>query len=197
VRSANGTDAWLALMARHTDRTADSFGSLEAPILGLASDGNAAWVISYAALAAQSWAHVVGLNEALRLVTSIADSIRSGLGVQESLRKTVGERQTTLLLGPPWSSDLAVASVGSNRLELHGERSQWEGDGWALIHAHLDAIQRFEDDSTRVQRIPASVGGETPFVIFDAWPSFERSPQDNVWRGSGNDKDGERARPSR
>ena len=51
--------------------------------------------------------------------------------------------------------------------------------------------QRYEDGSDerhRIGPVPATAETEAPFTIIDAWPSFERSPSDNVWRGEGGDE---------
>ena len=50
----------------------------------------------------------------------------------------------------------------------------------------MDVTQRFDDGSgarRRIGPVPATVSPAAPFTLIDAWPSFERTPVDNVWRG--------------
>ena len=87
------------------------------------------------------------------------------------------------LLGPPSASDVTVATVDGGALEARGERLQWERGGWQAVSNTFDIVQRFYDEETpsRVARVPARLERDARFVVFDAWPSFERSPQDNAW----------------
>jgi len=54
----------------------------------------------------------------------------------------------------------------------------------------IHVTQRFEDDSgerLRIGPVPTTVAPDAPFTLIDTWPSFERTPTDNVWRGDGDD----------
>ncbi|MCG8423584.1 MAG: ABC transporter permease [Proteobacteria bacterium] len=193
VRFADGTDAWLSLLDRRSERVADSFGALDAPVVGLANDGAAQWVETYAAQATLGWAQTVGTDQALEALTSIVDRIRAGFDVRGALVQTLGRDTAELLLDAPWYSDFRVAladrgELDQTGLKVLGKRFQWKGSGWQAVDTHLGAVQRFHDESTQFyQRIPARLNREKPFVVFDAWPSFERSPGDNAWPGLARD----------
>ena len=93
------------------------------------------------------------------------------------------------LLGPPASSDVLVAR-SDRTLDVGGQRWLWRDGGWQPVAASIHVTQRFDDDSGKRRRlgpVPTTVDPEAPFTLIDAWPSFERTPTDNVWRGDGND----------
>ncbi|KYG09926.1 hypothetical protein BE21_15220 [Sorangium cellulosum] len=184
VRWSDGSDAWLALLDRRSDDVVDALGALDAPVSGLADDGAASWVAAYAPLETLAWAQAVGHAEALRAATQVADMVRSGNTVRDALARAAGPVMANHLLGPPAASDVTVAAVEGGALEARGERLQWERGGWRRVSRTFDVVQRFYDEETppRVARVPAKLESDARFVVFDAWPSFERSPQDNVWK---------------
>ncbi|WP_394832592.1 hypothetical protein LVJ94_39420 [Pendulispora rubella] len=184
VRAADGVDPWLALLARRSDRVADSLGALDAPLSSLARDGDAKWVPSYAPLETLAWAQSVGPAEAVRAATRVADRVRLGDTVQTALEKVVGPETSRALLGPPAASELTVTPSETGGPQARGQRFHWEKDGWQPDAKTFDALQRFDDDATPTRRtqLPATFDPQTPFVVFDARPSFERSPRDNAWR---------------
>ncbi|KYF49846.1 hypothetical protein BE08_46175 [Sorangium cellulosum] len=184
VRWSDGGDAWLSLLDRRSDDVADALGSLDAPVSGLADDGAASWVAAYAPLETLAWAQAVGHAEALRVATQVADMVRSGETVRGALARAAGPVMADRLLGPPSASDVTVATVGGGALEARGERSRWERGGWQPVSRTFDIVQRFDDDETpsRVARVPVTLESDARFVVFDAWPSFERSPRDNAWK---------------
>jgi len=188
VRRSDGGDAWLALLVRRSDDVADAFGSLDAPVSGLADDGAARWVTAYAPLETLAWAQAVGHAEALRATTQVADMVRSGNTVRDALARAAGPGMADRLLGPPAASDVTVAAVDGGALEARGERLHWERGGWRPVSSTFDIVQRFYDEEipSSVARVPAKLESDAPFVVFDAWPSFERSPQDNAWKAGAN-----------
>ncbi|WP_394843143.1 hypothetical protein LZC95_39590 [Pendulispora brunnea] len=184
VRSADGVDPWLALLARRSDRVADSLGALDAPLSGLASDGDAKWVPAYAPLETLAWAQSIGPAEAVRIATRVADMVRLGDTVQTALEKAAGTDTRDALLGPPAASELTVTVSEAGGPQARGQRFHWEKDDWQPEAKSFDALQRFDDDTTPSRRtpLPATFDPQAPFVLFDARPSFERSPRDNAWR---------------
>ncbi|WP_437711625.1 ABC transporter permease [Sorangium sp. So ce448] len=184
VRRSDGGDAWLALLDRRSDDVADALGALDAPVSGLADDGAASWVMAYAPLETLAWAQAVGDAEALHAATRVADMVRSGEPVRGALARAAGPIMADRLLGPPSASDVTVAIADGGALEVRGERSRWEGGGWRPVSSSFEIVQRFHDEETpaRVTRVPARLESDAQFVVFDAWPSFERSPRDNAWK---------------
>ena len=92
-------------------------------------------------------------------------------------------------LGPPASLDVLVEQAERN-LEMAGRRWLWRDGGWEPLAASIHVTQRFDDDSgerRRIGPVPATVEPDAPFTLIDAWPSFEWTPTDNVWRGTGSD----------
>jgi DNA-binding transcriptional MerR regulator len=106
----------------------------------------------------------------------------------DALADAVGANTAEALLGPPTSSDVLVAR-GDRTLDISGQRWLWRDGGWEPVAASIHVTQRFDDDSARqrIGPVPTTVHPEAPFTLIDAWPSFERTPTDNVWRGGGND----------
>jgi hypothetical protein len=186
VRAADGDQAWLALLARGTERIADGIGALDAPLSGVADDGAASWVRAYAPQETMTWAQALGPADALRLATRVADRVRVGLTVRGALVETAGQFAADSLLEAPWASDLTVVTGSDRGAEIHGERFQWANNGWTSVTRSFEATQRFSGDvaPARTIRVPAHPDGHAPFVVFDTSPSYERSPLDNVWKSA-------------
>ena len=188
VRQEDGVDAWLALQARASDQVVEALGALDAPAVGVAAAGDVPWVQEYTPLATVGWAESVGLTAAAAVDAVIA-GIRAGAPLADALAEAVGAGVAGELLGPPASSDVLVEQAERN-LEIAGRRWIWRDGGWEPLAATIHVTQRFDDDSgerRRIGPVPATVEPDAPFTLIDAWPSFERTPTDNVWRGRGSD----------
>lgn len=183
VRARDGDEAWLALLTRGSERIAEGFGALDAPLIGLANDGAAEWVGQYAPHATMAWAQALGTAEALRVATGVADRVRTGLAIREALSVEAGQKVASSLLGAPSASDISTAMTDERQLEVRGERFQWKDGGWRSTTRSFDVVQRFAGDTVPSRRlhVPAHPEAAGPFVFFDAAPSFERSPRDNAW----------------
>ena len=76
-----------------------------------------------------------------------------------------------------------VARTGRT-LEVGGQRWRWRAGGWEPLSVPVRVTQRYGDGGRRlIGPVPTTVEPDTPFTLLDAWPSFERTPADNVWRG--------------
>ena len=188
VRREDGVDAWLALQARASDQVVAALGALDAPAVGVAAAGDAPWAREYTPLATVGWAESVGLAAALDAVGAVATAVRAGAPVADALAEAVGPVAAEALLGPPASSDVLVARA-ERTLEIAGRRWLWRDGGWEPVSATIHVTQRFDDDGVRqrIGPVPTTVDPGSPFTLIDAWPSFERTPTDNVWRGGRND----------
>ena len=188
VRQEDGVDAWLALQARASDQVVEALGALDAPAVGVAAAGDAPWVQEYTPLATVGWVESVGLADAVGAVDAVVAAVQAGTPLADALAGAVGAGTAEVLLGPPASSDVLVARA-ERVLDIAGQRWLWRDGGWEPVSAAIHVTQRFDDDSggrRRIGPVPATVDPAAPFTLIDAWPSFERSPSDNVWRG-GND----------
>jgi len=85
------------------------------------------------------------------------------------------------MLGAPFASDVSVQRR-ANTLEIRGERAYWSHGDWEPVSSQLVATQRFDDNTSRQLRLPVQLQEAGHFTVFDALPSYERSPSDNVWR---------------
>ena len=189
VREEDGVDAWLALQARASDQVVEALGALDAPAVGVAAAGDAPWVREYTPLATVGWVESVGLDAAVGAVGAVVAGVRAGAALAGALAEAVGTGTAEALLGPPAASDVLVAQA-ARTLEIGGQRWRWQDGGWEPVAAAIHVTQRFDDDSAgrrRIGPVPTSVDRAAPFTLIDAWPSFERTPTDNVWRGGGND----------
>ena len=187
VRQEDGADAWLALQARESDRVVEAFGALDAPATNVAAAGDVPWVRRYAPLAAAGWLAAADPAEAAGTVDAVAAAVRAGAPLADALAGMVGRGTAAALLGPPGSSDVVVTPA-ERALEVEGRRWRWRDGGWEPVAAPMDVTQRFDDGSgarRRIGPVPATVSPAAPFTLIDAWPSFERTPVDNVWRGEG------------
>ena len=187
VRRADGADAWLALQARASDLVVEAFGALDAPATSVAAAGGVPWVRRYAPLAAAGWLAAAGPAEAAETVAAVVAAVRAGAPLADALARTVGPDPAAALLGPPGSSDVVVTPA-ARALDVEGRRWRWRDGGWEPVAEPMDVTQRFDDGSgarRRIGPVPATVSPAAPFTLIDAWPSFERTPVDNVWRGGG------------
>ncbi|MCY4121964.1 MAG: ABC transporter permease [Acidobacteria bacterium] len=188
VRQEDGADAWRALQARGSDRVVEAFAALETPAVGVAAAGDVPWVRHYTPLATVGWVETVGTADAASAIRAVATGVRNGTTLADALAGAVGAAAAAAVLGPPAASDLLVAEA-DRTLDIAGERWTWRDGGWEPTAASIHVTQRFDDDSgnRRIGPIPTTVDPGEPFTLIDAWPSFERSPSDNVWRGGGDD----------
>jgi len=189
VRREDGAEAWLALLTRGGDHVVEAFGTLDAPAVSVAAAGDATWVQEYTPLATVGWVETLGPEDAAGVVRAVVADVRAGRPLAEALAEGAGEEAAEVLLGAPASSDVLVAQ-GERELEVAGQRWRWRDGGWVAVDETIHVTQRFDDDRgerRRIGPVPTTVGPEAPFTLIDAWPSFERSPADNVWRAGGND----------
>lgn len=85
IRTTEGDGAWLAVLNRRANALAEALGTLDAPLVGLADDGGAAWAGEYAPLATLAWAQTIGSKHALTIVTQLADQVSSGVPLSASV----------------------------------------------------------------------------------------------------------------
>ncbi len=183
VRQRDDGDAWLALLARASDRVVGALGALDAPAVSVADNGDAPWMRQYTPLATAGWGEAVGPDAAARAVDRVVAGVRAGTPLADALAQAVGADAAAALLGPPASSDVMVARTGRT-LDVGGQRWRWRDGGWEPLSVPVRVTQRYGDGGRRlIGPVPTTVEPDAPFTLLDAWPSFERSPADNVWRG--------------
>lgn len=187
LRREDGRNAWLALHARVSGQVIEAFGALDAPAISVEAAGDVPWIRHYTPLATAAWVESIGPAEAVTAIDEVIAAVRAGEELPEALAAAVGEDDARALLGPPASSDVLVAE-SERTVEIAGQRWLWRDGGWEPLTVPIHVTQRYEDGSDerhRIGPVPAAADPQTPFTIIDAWPSFERSPSDNVWRGEG------------
>ena len=186
VRQEDGVDAWLALQARASDRVVEAFGALDSPAVGVAAAGDVPWVREYTPLATVGWVESIDLADAADAVHAVVARVRGGASLADALAEVAGGGTAEALLGPPASSDVLVTQA-DRMLDIGGQRWLWRDGGWGPVAGTILVTQRFDDsgDRRRIGPVPTTVDPEAPFTLIDAWPSFERTPSDNVWRGGG------------
>lgn len=184
LRTTEGDEAWLAVLNRRADAVAEALGALDTPLVGLADDGDAAWVREYAPLATSTWAQSIGPMRALTIVRQLADQIRNGVILHDSLTEIAGADATAALLGAPHATELSIVRSPGRSPRAQGEQFRWESGGWVRATGTFAATQRFARDASpsRSVQIPAELSPEKSFVVFDAIPSYERSPLNNRWQ---------------
>ena len=186
IRETDGEEAWADVMQRRGDRTAEALGVLEAPVSGLASDGAADWVDAYAPLATLGWVETVGAPRARAVLDGLVDAVREGKPVLEGLAERVGGRAAGQLLGTPAASDVSVTLTDGGRLRIEGARWRWRSGGWSSVSESDRFVQLFDTGSetrSRLQGAPVTIDAPVEsFTALDAWPSFERSLSDNIWK---------------
>lgn len=180
VRELDGSDRWLAWLSRQSDHVAEELGALDAPLVSLTADGPAPWVEQYAPLATLAWARALSPQDVRSILRSLLRHVRAGKTVPEGLTLAVGAKEAEQLLGVPHASDVAIAPNGT-LVEARGQRSRWAGGGWEAARAASRVTEQLESGSSRVAEAPLVLDERARATVFDAEPSFERSPLDNVW----------------
>ena len=143
----------------------------------------------HAPLATLGWVEALGPGQAAEAVRAVVGGVRAGRTVAEALTDAAGADMAGALLGAPASSDVLVARE-ERTLDVGGTRWRWRDGGWAPVDESIHVTQRFDDepgDRRRIGPVPATIEPDAPFTLIDAWPSFERTPADNVWRGDADD----------
>lgn len=183
VRRTDGAAAWFALWSRQNEKVVQALGALDAPVTGLSSDGEADWVAAYAPLATLGWAETVGEREATRVVGEVLDRVRAGVPLREALSAAAGTERAAQLLDLPSASDVAVTAGRHSALAIAGRRWGWEGGGWQSQATSPEVVRLPNDvrSAPQIAASPATLEASNPFSVVDAWPSFERSPEDNIW----------------
>ena len=188
VREVDGDEAWLALMGRASEIIAQAFGALEAPVEGLALDGNAGWIEPYAALSTFAWAQLAGEDRAGQVAAAVVEHVRAGGSLRAALERAAGPDPAEQLLGRPLASDVAVVDTDdAGKTVEPARRWTWSGGGWKST-ARPDEVlllpHGVRSNGPRA-RLTAGPGAEVrppkPTTLMDVWPSFERSIADNVW----------------
>ncbi|MEN0064131.1 MAG: hypothetical protein AAGA48_18415 [Myxococcota bacterium] len=184
IRTTDGDDAWVFLSSRTSDAVARALGTPDAPVHSLARDGDAAWISAYAPAATFAWAERVGRDNALRIVERILGDLNDGASVREALTQELGAREADELLGPPLASDLVVHEPKAQQVvSADGQRWRWNRGGWHQVDAPR-RILRLDARSTTTVSVPNRLDVSEPFIVIDAWPSFERNVHDNIWKGA-------------
>ena len=187
VRREHGIDASLALLTRSGSRVSEAFGALGAPAASVAAAGDTTWVQEYTPLATAGWVETLGPGQAAGVVRAVVAGVRAGRTLASALVGAAGADMAEALLGAPASSDVLVAR-DERTLNVAGRRWRWRDGGWEPLAAAIHVTQRFDDGSggrRRIGPVPTTADPDAPFTLMDAWPSFERTPADNVWRGDG------------
>ncbi|MEN0065213.1 MAG: hypothetical protein AAGA48_23920 [Myxococcota bacterium] len=179
VLSHDGDTAWRAVMGRKADGVVQALALLDAPIRGLSVDADAPWVRRYAPLATSSWAaseaSVPGILDA------VLGRVRGGEPLRSALRAEVGAEVADTLLGGPLASDARLTQSGdAGALRAQGDRFEWVEGGWTPV-GPAEQLVVFGAGQHRSVRPTEILDGSGERTVLDAWPSFERAIDDNVW----------------
>ncbi|MEM6289756.1 MAG: ABC transporter permease [Myxococcota bacterium] len=183
-RALDGADAWHAMLERSSDEVAQDLSASVGPVEELQAGGSQAWVQSYAGVATASWADAVGTLDARAVLDEVIGSVRGGSTVEAALVTAVGADTAAALLGRPRATDVQLAAAPNGTVVARGARSTWRDGGW-----HEDG-EATEVTVHRAAGAPSVVDVDRPLddttmTVLDAWPSFERSIDDNVWPRKG------------
>ncbi|MBK1648026.1 ABC transporter permease [Rhabdochromatium marinum] len=162
VADSDGIDAFAAVMEREADTVTQALAASAVPVGALLSARTDDWAGDYAPLAALDWT----ARQTPASFTALFAEIRNSQKLAVTLATWVGEPTGTLILGTPNASDLHVTGLPES---VFGTRWHWHNGGWRMSNQAVE---------------PWRYQQQAPWLYLDAWPGYERSPQDN--RGSGN-----------
>ncbi len=179
-RSLDGAEAWHAMLARSSEEVAQNLSASVGPVEDVHAGGAEAWVRSYAGVATASWADAIGDVEARAVLDEVLAAVHGGATVERALLSAVGPETTDALLGRPRATDVQLAAAPNGTVVARGARATWRDGGW-----HEDG-EATEVTVHRAAAAPSVVDVDRPLddttmTVLDAWPSFERSIDDNVW----------------
>ncbi|MEM9456908.1 MAG: ABC transporter permease [Myxococcota bacterium] len=182
VRAEDGQSAWRALLASEADGIVQALGSLPSPVRGLAEDGDAEWVEAYAPAATYAWASAMGSEVAQQRVSAVVEQVARGTTVADALVAQLGSAPAAELLGVPLASDVTVAeAAGGHEVAVDGQRWRWGTGGWQSEGSTSRAVRTTLDGEYASVSTPGALPVDDEFFVLDAWPSFERSVEDNTW----------------
>lgn len=182
LRIESGPSAWRAVLASEADGVVQALGALPAPVRGLAEDGDADWVEAYAPAATYAWASVMGSEVARQRVSAVVKEVARGTTVADALVAQLGRAPAAELLGVPLASDVTVAEAASgHEVAVDGQRWRWGTGGWQSEGSTSRAVRTTLDGEYASISTPGVLPVDDGLFVLDAWPSFERSVEDNAW----------------
>ena len=182
LRTEDGQSAWQALLASEADGVVQALGALPAPVRGLAEDGDAEWVAAYAPAATYAWASATGFEAARQRVFTVIEEVARGTTVADALVAQLGSTPAAELLGVPLASDVTVAETASgHQVAVDGQRWRWGAGGWQSEGSVSRAVHTSLDGEPASVSTPGALTADDGLFVLDAWPSFERSVEDNAW----------------
>lgn len=181
VRQLDGTEAWLALQRWYGEQLITAFGSLPAPVVSVAETGATEWMQYYTPLAFSGWVGQVGETTVREQIQQLLTARANAPNLVAALTSVVGETTSSALLGLPIASDVTLSTISAQQLAVTNQRWQWQTGGWQATATPLDIVtfqagqppQRL----TNVKQLDVT----DKVMVFDAFPSFERTLEDNVW----------------
>ena len=184
LRRCNGQRAWIAEQDWQSKELAKTLGEkLEAPVAQVADAGNAQWIKPYTALSTLNWAAGQGPEQTTALIKALLNRLQNDIPLPEALAALAGQETADRLLGMPIMADIALHAEDKLQAQVKAQRWQWHDKGWQLIQPPSQVLQLLEQKAQLIDLQKAeAIKPSQNFVIFDSWPSVERTPKDNVWR---------------
>ena len=107
------------------------------------------------------------------------ETARRSAGGRGRRRHGRGAARCARCFGRPRRTNRADAARRRDPLALARRRLGAGG----RVHSRHAALRGRPRRPGRIGPVPTTVDPAAPFTLLDAWPSFERTPADNVWRG--------------
>lgn len=182
VGDEDGLAAMDQVLVREADRTAQALAGSEAPVGAVALARAAGWAQRYAPLASLEWAAQQTPQDFAALTRAIA----AAEPLPAALRERSGERSAAALLGPPLASQLSRVN-DADGIRVEGRRWRWRDGGWTPVeHAaaryrllvRRGGVVALLPEPAAYPRYPLDSDG----LLLDAWPSYQRAPQQALLR---------------
>jgi len=182
VRQTDGMEAWLALQRWYSEQLVTAFSALPEPVITVAETGATEWLQYYTPLAISGWAGQVGAETVLAHLQQLLASRADLPTLVAALEAIIGQPEVAILLGLPFASDVALSTASTQQLTIANQRWQWQAGGWQATDTPLDVVVFQAAHAPQRIANSAQLDATAPLVVFDAFPSFERTLEDNVWQ---------------
>jgi hypothetical protein len=160
VAQTDGPEALLSLLSHGADQVVRSLAASPVLVGSLRQAPSEGWAVDYAPLAALHWTMQQSPDSLAQLLKQVRDSG----DLPAVLASVTGTIEAATMLGPPSASDIHLTNASETR--VIGKRWQWRDGGWVATGSKAVPWQ-FQIAPSRA-------------IYLDAWPAYERTPDDNV-----------------
>jgi hypothetical protein len=175
IAETEGIEALSQVMTRYGDAATRGLATSPVPVKALATALPRGWAAHYAPLATLGWM----LQQTPSDIASLLEAVRRHGDTETALTAQAGPAVAGALLGPPRASRLVLDRAGEP-WRIAATRARWQDGQWQPTASDMPflLLARRGHALYYAQTTEIAVGAATDSValLFDLWPSYPRSP---------------------